>query len=646
MNGLNPVSLKQVSIEDAFWSKKQSLIRESVIPYQWQILNDQLEGVELSHTIENFRIAAGMSKEQYYGMVFQDSDLAKWLEAVGYALTLKRDPELERQADETIDLLEKAQQPDGYLNSYYTVVKPEARWSNLRDDHELYCAGHMMEAAVAYYEATGKRKLLDIMSRMTDCILQQFGTEPGKKKGYPGHPEIELALVKMYRATGESKYLKLSSYFVDERGRSPHYFTEEAQIRGVNEHWQKGYDLRYSQSHLPVREQEEAAGHAVRAVYLYAAMADLAAELGDESLLNACRRLWDNVTRHKLYIIGGIGSSAYHESFTINDDLPNDRAYTETCAAIGLIFWAQRMQKIDFHGRYADVMERALYNNVISGMSQDGYKYFYVNPLEVWPAAAAHRHDLKSAKPMRQSWYACACCPPNLARLIASLGGYIYSAGERGLAAHLFVGSRMEVEIEGSKVRLTQETDYPWDGKVKFTLEPEREQVFSFHVRIPSWCSHPELAVNGEIIEIKDRPENGYLELNRSWKPGDVVELSLPMPVEIVRAHPAVKENAGKLAIQRGPVVYCAEEVDNEAELQDLEISAKSTFTSSSSSLFGGVTVVKGTAWRTAPQCVPGDLYHTGSYSKIQVPFTAVPYHAWGNRGEGEMRVWIREKTE
>jgi len=391
---LDPLLIKNVRVKDEFWAKRLQQVREVLIPYQWEALNDRIPAVEPSHAIENFRIAAGEKEGEFYGWVFQDSDVAKWLEVVGYCLMNHSDQELERLADDVVELMANAQQPDGYLNTYFTIKEPAGRWTNLRGNHEMYCAGHMIEAAVAYYEATGKRKLLDVVCRLADHIDAAFGPEPGKRRGYPGHEEIELALVKLYRATGEERYLRLSKYFIDERGQEPHYYDIEAKARGDNTPGGK-YDKAYSQAHLPVRKQTTAVGHAVRAMYLYSGMAAVAAETNDETLVTACKRLWNNLTKRQMYITGGIGSAVQGEAFTFDYDLPNDTAYTETCAAIGLVFWAHRMLHLDTDGEYADVMERALYNGALSGISLDGKKYFYVNPLEVWPEACEKRQDQK-----------------------------------------------------------------------------------------------------------------------------------------------------------------------------------------------------------------------------------------------------------
>ncbi len=362
LTNLTPIALKNVNIEESFWSRYVELIRDTIIPYQWEVLNDRIPGVTPSHSIKNYRIASGLEQGEFQGMVFQDTDVAKWIEAVAYSIEIKPDPELEKTVDGVIDIIEKVQQPDGYLNTYYTLKEPGKRWTNFRECHELYCAGHMIEAAVAYYEATGKRKLLDIMCRFTDYIDSVIGPEPGKMKAYPGHQEIELALVKLYKVTGNEKYLKLSKYFIDERGKEPYYFDIEAKKRGNVLHYPEfaKFDRKYAQTHLPVRQQTTAEGHAVRAVYMYSAMADIAAETGDTELLEACRRIWNNIVTKRMYITGSIGSTEFGESFTCDYDLPNDINYSETCASIGLMFFAYRMLQIEAKSCYADIMEKAL----------------------------------------------------------------------------------------------------------------------------------------------------------------------------------------------------------------------------------------------------------------------------------------------
>ncbi|WP_256761868.1 glycoside hydrolase family 127 protein [Cohnella sp. WQ 127256] len=644
---MNAVPINNVTIEDSFWAKRQQLVRETVIPYQWEALNDTIPGAEPSHTIENFRIASGELKADYYGMVFQDSDLAKWLEAVGYALSGKRDEKLEAIADGVIDLLERAQQSDGYLNTYFTVAKPGKKWTNLRDDHELYCAGHLIEAAVAYYEATGKRKMVDIMSRYADHMVDVFGKEPGQIRGYDGHPEIELALVRLYRVTGNTLYLELSRFFVEERGQEPYFFDIEESQR--TEHRVARRKADYFQAHLPVREQKTAEGHAVRALYLFSGAVDLAVEYNDRELLEVCKELWRNVTRKRMYITGGVGSNENWESFTIDYDLPNDRAYTETCASISLMFLASRLLQIEADREYADVMERVLYNGILSGISLDGKGYFYVNPLEVWPAACDIRDDLRSVARTRQAWFGCACCPPNIARLIASLGQYIYSYNEndREWFVHLYIGGQAHQTIDGHQVQLTQQSNYPWDGNISFTVAMEQEQSaeFTLALRLPGWCKEASLKVNGEAVELTSITSKGYAKLKRVWASGDRIELVLPMTVEKVRSNPKVRENIGKLALQRGPIVFCLEETDNGDNLRDIRVSGSGEFVvHHEDGLLDGIVFLRGNAWRTDKASYDEDsLYSTVPYSSTPVQVKAIPYYAWANREPGEMLVWLHE---
>lgn len=645
-----PVPLQHVQIQDGFWSGYSKLIREVVIPYQYETLHDRVPGVEPSHAIRNFRIAAGKEEGEFGGFVFQDSDLAKWLEAVGYSLMNHPDEELERKADEVIDLIEAAQQPDGYVNTYFTIKEPGKRWTNLTDCHELYCAGHMMEASVAYYRATGKRKLLDVMCRFADYIDTVFGVEEGKLKGYDGHQEIELALVKLYQVTGDEKYLRLSSYFIDQRGREPFFFLEEWEKRGRTSHWSGGSSraphLAYFQSHFPVREQETAVGHAVRAVYMYTAMADLAAHTGDETLLEACRKLWSNTVRKQMYITGGIGSTHHGEAFTFDYDLPNDTIYAETCASIGLIFFAHRMLQLEAKSEYADVLERALYNTVIAGMAQDGKHFFYVNPLEVWPEASKRNPGKHHVRPVRPGWFACACCPPNVARLIASLGEYVYTVrdSDRTVFTHLYIGGEATAEVNDTKVTLRQESDMPWDAHVRMSVAAESAVQFTLALRIPDWCDRPVLRVNGEAVELSAIVKDGYAYVNRLWQHGDRVELDLPMEIRLIRSHPQVRANAGKAAIQRGPLVYALEAVDNGAPIASLSLVEDAPMKARmDASLLGGAVVIEGLAVREEESSWGDALYRADAKKSETVPFQAIPYFLWGNRGEGDMSVWIRE---
>ncbi|MFC6651455.1 glycoside hydrolase family 127 protein [Paenibacillus rhizoplanae] len=637
----------RVSVQDEFWGRYIRLVQETVIPYQYEALHDRVAGAEPSHAIANFEIAAGRRQGKFGGMVFQDSDVAKWLEATGYSLSIRRDPELERQADEVIDLVGEAQQADGYLNTYFTVKEPGKRWTNLQDCHELYCAGHFIEAAVAYYEATGKDKLLSIMRRMADHIDSVFGPEEGKLKGYDGHQEIELALVKLYRLTGEEKYLKLSLFFIDQRGQEPNFLRQEWESRGRVTHWggqTDHIDMAYNQSHIPVREQTVAVGHSVRAVYMYTAMADLARLTGDEALREACLRLWSNMTERQMYITGGIGSTHHGEAFTFDYDLPNDTVYAETCASIGLIFFARRMLELTPNAHYADVMERALYNNVLGSMAQDGKHYFYVNPLEVWPQACTCNPGKQHVKAQRQGWFGCACCPPNVARLLSSLNQYIYTEHSDTLYTNLYIGSELRTTLGGKEVKVTQSSKLPWEGIVTLKVDPAEAGVFGIALRIPSWSGKVRISVNGELLPALDALEQGYAVIRREWQPGDIVELMLPMEAHRVYAHPELRANAGKTAIQYGPLVYCLESADNREPLSSVSLSKEGTFTEFyDEDLLGGAVVIRAAGCRVKEQSWSGGLYSTTRAVVQPVEVTAIPYYLWGNRGSGEMKVWIPE---
>jgi DUF1680 family protein len=540
-----------------------------------------------------------------------------------------------------VGLLQAAQQPDGYLNSFITSVKPDERWADLRDGHELYCAGHLIEAGVAHFQATGRRMLLDVVCRYADYIARVFGTGAGQKRGYCGHPEIELALVRLYRATGEARYLALSKYFVDERGSEPYYFDLEAAGRTTprasdsyyRRHGLRGAELRrYNQSHAPVREQQQVVGHAVRAMYLFTAMADVAAETGDESLRIACERLWSHLTSARLYVTGGLGSRERNEGFSTDYDLPNADAYAETCASIGLVLWAQRMLLLTGDGVYADVMERTLYNAIAGAVAADGAHFFYANPL----ASAGETH--------RQPWFQVACCPPNVARLLASLGQYVASEAEDHLAVHLFVRGSVDACVAGERVRLSQQCSYPWTGDVRLSVELERPTRFELRVRVPGWARAARLHVNGEAIEPAAVVERGYARLDRLWQSGDAVSLDLPMPIERIRAHPAVEENVGCVALQRGPIVYCVEQADNDLPLHTLMVPRAAPLEPLSTD---GTVALRGQARAISDDGWTGRLYRTDDERSTRSwPLVAVPYAAWDNRAPGQMRVWLRESDD
>ena len=636
-----PVTAYQAG--EGFLSQKQKLVRQVVLPYQYDILNDQLPGVEKSHAIENLRQAARkmageqVPPESFYGMVFQDSDVAKWMEAAAYALAAGPDQELEARLEETIDLLEQGQHEDGYLNSYFTVKAPGKEWTDLQEAHELYCAGHLMEAAVAYFEATGKDRFLKIMEKNADCIYRHF-TEVCPR-GFSGHPEVELALLKLYRATGNETYKELCAHFIDVRGQSPNYFIEERKTRGWHV-WDQGdpngIDTDYTQSTKPVREQQDAVGHAVRAVYLYTAMADLARESGDPTLKTACETLWKSITEKRMYVTGGIGSTVLGEAFTVDYDLPGDTAYAETCASIGLIFFARRMLELDPKGQYGDVMERALYNTVLAGMAQDGRRFFYVNPLEVVPGISGEAATQRHALPQRPQWYACACCPPNVARLLTSIGSYAYTAGENALFAHLYLEGTVDSGLGWS---LTCETGYPHGGEVRYTYHgPERETTLA--LRIPGWSRRTSLRVNGQEADLSALTKEGYAYLNRAFREGDQITLTLDMAPQWVTASAKVPALSNRAAVQRGPLVYCAEGVDNGGQVLGLSFAREGTLTQEpfDPELLGGVAPVTAQGWR---QREPGALYAYGMAQQEPAQIRLVPYYAWGNRGLTQMRVWL-----
>lgn len=631
------INLNQVKIKDNFWSGFQHLVTDVVIPYQEKVLNDEIPGVEKSHALANFRIAAGLEEGQFYGMVFQDSDVAKWLEGAAYSLTIKPDAELEERMDKIIDIIEKAQLEDGYLNTYFTIKEPEHRWQNLHECHELYCAGHMMEAAVAYYEVTKKDKLLKVMERMAEHIYNRFGED--KIAGIPGHQEVEIGLMRMYHTTGNEKYKDLAKYFIDERGKNPNFFAEEKEKRGWTHFGMNPKDTKYNQSHATVYEQKEAVGHSVRAVYMYTAMADLAAAFNDERLFNASKTLWDNMTNKQMYITGGIGSTGHGEAFTIDYDLPNDSAYNETCASIALVFFAKRMLEMDVNGVYADVMERALYNGIISGMQLDGKNFFYVNPLEVNPEISGKVPGYKHVLPQRPGWYACACCPPNLVRMITSLGGYAWDYNKETIYSHLFIGQ--EVKFDKADIELI--TKYPWEGKAYYNVKSKQKEAFTLAIRIPYYVKDAKVTINGEKINVEKLLNMGYLYLNRTWGSDDKVEITFDMPVRKVYANQDVKKDAGCVALMRGPLVYCFEGVDNGEKLQSLRIphNMNPEIFVPEEGILKDKVLIKLKGIRLEGN---SELYSEVEPRGQEVELTAVPYYTWGNRGLNQMRVWMLEK--
>lgn len=624
---LTPVSFTQVQFNDSFWAPRIETNRKVSLRH---IYNKLIESGRISAFDLNFTRPVPSPIVEIFG----DSDPAKWIEAASYSLATHPDPELAALVDGVADKIVSAQQADGYLNTHFTAVQPEMRWKNLRDWHEMYCAGHLMEGAVAHASATGESKLLDALSRFADHIDATFGAEPGKRRGYGGHPEVELALVRLYHATGNERYLKLATFFINERGQQPHYYDQEARERGEDPaaFWARSYD--YNQSTAPIREQQKVVGHAVRAMYLYSGVADVAHEVDDASLLETCERLWDNLIFKRMYLTGGIGPSRHNEGFTEDYDLPDESAYAETCATIGLMMWNQRMLQFGGDAKYADVMERGIYNGFLSGVSLSGDRFLYENPL----SSAGNRH--------RQEWFICPCCPPNVARMIASLGQYAYSTSADGLWVHLFAGSQVEVDVAGKPVRLRQETQYPYDGKVTFTVNVDAPQRFTLHLRVPGWCEQFSLALNGQKQQVQPGA-NGYLAIEREWRSGDVVAYEMDMPIRTVFANPAVRQLAGRVALQRGPLVYCLEGVDHGGVALD-RISVDAAAIPGAfkleqrPDLLGGTSVIRGKGKVIRDADWSGELYRSQAPQSDDIDILAVPYCLWDNREPGEMRVWLR----
>lgn len=617
------VPFDHVKITDAFWSPRMAANRQRglEVVYQQLLKTGRLDAYDLDWTAES-------NKQPPH--VFWDSDVAKWVEGVCYCLINHPDDALREKVEKVVDRILSAQGEDGYLNPHFTVVQPGGRWTNLRDKHELYCAGHLIEAAITHHRATGSRRFLDGMLRYADLIERTFGRGVNQLRGYPGHEEIELALIKLYRHTGNSRYLALAAYFIDERGRLPHYFDLEARRRGENpaNYWAKSHA--YTQSHRPVREQDMVVGHAVRAMYLYSGMADLALETGDEVLWRVLQTLWEDLTQHKLYLTGGIGPSRENEGFTGLYDLPNRNAYAETCAAIGLVFWAHRMLQLDLDSQYADVMEQALYNGLLSGVSLAGDRFFYENPL----SSEGEHH--------RQAFYTCSCCPPNLNRVLPTIGEYLYSVGEGEVDVHLYMQSQAQLDLQGETLAILQETDYPWDGIVCLHFEMKAPMSFKLKLRKPGWCRESRAFLNGYALDLEGVLEKGYFVLERTWQPGEVLRLQFAMPAELVYPHPRIAADVGKAALRRGPLIYCLEAVDQLAPVELLRFPTRASFDSEfRPDILGGVVVVTGSALLVDMEAWGASLYRGDPPGYVPIPFRAIPYFAWDNRAAGPMRVWL-----
>ncbi|MHA1793545.1 MAG: glycoside hydrolase family 127 protein [Promethearchaeota archaeon] len=628
---LTPILLQDVSVTGGFWKKRQDMIRRVTLPAT-------LDKLVKTGRIDAFKLNYQGDHGKVPPHVFWDSDVAKWVESASKAIMLHPDSELEKQLTKLVNLIISAQQPDGYLNTHFTVVEKEKRWTNLRDKHELYCAGHLIEAAIAYFQATGNKNFLDAMCKYADYIEKTFGVETGKMRGYPGHQEIEIALVKLFKITGNKKYLNLASYFIDERGNLPYYFEVEAERRGEKPKvlLDAIKEREYRQSHLPVRDQEDAVGHAVRALYMYTAMAKLARENRDDDLFKACKKLWFDVFRRKVYITGGIGSRRNGEAFGDAYELPNEEAYAETCAAIASVFWNQAMLQLEPSSKYADAIERALYNGILSGISLDGKSFFYENPLAVF---SPRKHS-------RAPWFPCSCCPNNLTRLILSIGEYIYATDDSGVFyIHQFIDSSTRIKNKGNDVKIYQKTKFPWEGQVNITLTSRKPIDLALKLRIPEWADEYSIIINDARVEGEFQINDGYVTLILEGKEKNDIVVEFKMQPIRIYSHPKVKSNIGRVAIQRGPLIYCIEEVDNGEGLdmvfvpKDAKLEARFE-----KSLINGITVVEVEGFKVEDKYWKEKLYSPSRGKANPMHLLLVPYFSWANRTPGEMLVWIKEQ--
>ncbi len=627
---VKPVPFTSVMITDNFWLPRLDTNRKVTIPYDFR-------KCEETHRLDNFAVAGGLKKGSFVGIRYNDSDVYKVIEGASYSLNIYPDPELEEFLDDLIANIEAAQEDDGYLYTCRTIDPDslpsntgKTRWSMLKQSHELYNIGHMYEAAVAHYQATGKKSLLNVALKSADLINKVFGPKKDQLHGVPGHQEIEIGLVKLYRVTGEEKYLKLAKYFLDQRGNAEGH---ELYTYGAD-----GQNKVYTQDHKPVVQQSEAIGHAVRAAYMYSGMADIAALTGDKNYKNAVEKIWQNVVSKKIYITGGIGSKHAGEAFGENYSLPNLTAYNETCAAIANILWNQRLFLLNGDAKYIDVLERTLYNGFLSGVSIHGDEFFYPNPLE---SDGSHK---------RSPWFSCSCCPTNIVRFLPSLPGYIYAHKKNELFVNLFIGNEAEIEMNFGKLKVTQTTKYPWEGKVKIKIEPEFHGQFTVAVRIPGWTKDkpldsdlykyqdnceliPVITINNHNI-IYDI-ENGYAKINRRWKNNDEIEIDFPMPVRKVIANEEVKDNRGKFSLEKGPIVYCAEWIDNNGKVRNLLLDKNVEFSVKyKENMIDGIVVLKSKATSLS-------LNKNKDIVEKDQNFMAIPYYAWAHRGTGEMMVWF-----
>jgi uncharacterized protein len=615
------LGLDEVRLEGGFWAGRQAVNREAALPHGLRMLEE-------AGNLDNLRIVAGRSDRTYRGPYYMDSDVYKWLEAAAFELGRAPSAALRELIEPVVELVGAAQQPDGYLGTYYLLAVPGERWTDFAHGHELYNAGHLFQAAVALRRASDDGRLLEVACRFADHIDSQFG--PGKRTVVPGHPEVEMALVELYRETGERRYLELAQFFVDQRGQGllgPGRFNSSA----------------YFQDGVPVREASQLEGHAVRAQYLASGVADLYLETGEAALFASLTRQWDDLVRHKLYLTGAVGARHHAESVGLPYELPNDLAYGETCGAIASMMWSWRMLLATGQGKYADLIEQTLYNAFLSGVSLDGERYFYCNPL----ASRGDEERLSRGGNRRRPWHGVACCPPNVMRLLASLGHYFATASPTGLQLHQYGSAGISTTLSsGRELQLAVATDYPWNGLVSVTFEQTPAEPWTLSLRLPAWATGASVHLNGATIEFSPNG-TGYLDLQRTWRPGDRLELDLALAPRLIEAHPWIESTRGCVAIQRGPLVYCLEQPGQaDTPLFDLEIDANQPLTAAwRDDLLGGVTTVQGTGSQVDRSGWQDQLYRpfvaAAELSRRPVALEAIPYFAWANREPSAMRVWI-----
>jgi DUF1680 family protein len=646
-----PISWRDVHITGGLLFERRQLNREVTIPIEF-------EQFEKTGRFEAYEMK-WKPGDYYTPHQHWDSELGKLIEAVGYSLSAEPNPEWESIIDDIADKIEKAALQDGYFNVYYRQVEPDKRFTNLFFMHELYSAGHMIEGAIAYYEATGKRKLLDIMIRYADLLCNTFGKEPGKRRGFDGHAEIELALVKLYRITGNRSYIDLCGYFIDDRGTHPQFFEIEKNQReasgdikpkdGLARHrvdfLQSRGPYAVYQSHKPLREQDEPAGHAVRATYLYAGMSDFAAITDDSELMAACKRIWNATALKYMSITGGVGSTPNGERFSFEYDIPNESTFNETCAALGFAMWTHRMLCVTGEARYADVLEQVIYNIILSGVSLSGDRFFYANYLSVYPPHFEHADCTMSdsMRSERQEWFGVACCPPNLARFMASLGGYAYGQDNDNIYVNLYIASDVLFKVGNASLRLAVQTDYPWNGEVLITVCTEASVNATLLLRVPAWSKVESLELNGNVIEAP--VNNGYPALSKLWENGDNIRLVLDIPIRYMKSHPSVRYNAGRVALMRGPLVYCFEEIDNGKDLAGMAIyTAAPVVETISDGFFGQAVMLSMPGVKPLHDGWEDALYRETELQADDMIFKAIPYYLWQNRGKGEMITWVLSK--